>query len=230
MPTPFGNFVSGSRGADSAVPSVPSHWPNAAVVSSSGSGGGGAAFCYEFASQGASIAPRAWASLSATQRAWRQESARQASGTNCFSTSPCAAFSRHTLLSALTRPARCPSRSRERDSQRACVGARSLRPARPAKERNFTAARQAGRPASRRAHSPLYRPSTPTTLSAAVSHFYPVRAGTGRAWTGAANHARRRPHMPSKNRHRLPRAWAAWSITALCPAIAVRRPDRALRM
>ena len=202
MPTPFGNFVSGSRGADSAVPSVPSHWPNAAVVSSSGSGGGGAAFCYEFASQGASIAPRAWP-LSATQRAWRQESARQASGTNCFSTSPCAAFSRHTLLSALTRPARCPSRSRERDSQRACVGARSLRPARPAKERNFTAARQAGRPASRRAHSPLYRPSTPTTLSAAVSHFYPTRdsaSGNGtcmdrcsKSCAQAAAHAEQKP-------------------------------------
>ena len=116
----------------------------------------------------------------------------------------------------------------ERDFQRACLGARSLRPARPAKERNFTAALLAGQPASLRAHSPLYRRSAPTTLSAAVSHAYPtrssgVRAGTGSAWTGAASLARGRPHMPSTNHHRLPRAWAAWSINFFFPANAVLR-------
>lgn len=46
MPSPLGSFVSGSRGADSAVPSFPSHSPNCSVASSSGSGGGGAPFCY----------------------------------------------------------------------------------------------------------------------------------------------------------------------------------------
>ena len=171
MPTPLGNFVSGSRGADSAVPSVPSHWPNAAVVSSSGSGGGAAAFCYEFASQGASIA-RAHGPLCRDLTAPREQLSKERGGKNPQG-EQCAAFSRHTLLSALTRPT-MPLEPLfwERDFQRACLGARSLRPARPAKERNFTAALLAGQPASLRAHSPLYRRSAPTTLSAAVSHAY----------------------------------------------------------